>query len=88
MSNMEGKKSSTLHFALVKAIKWVDDQYLNYLITKQLLFSHYQVHSRQLVHLHLPRYNELAPVFKQYGVDDILVVSVNDNVCDECVERS
>jgi len=26
---------------------------------------------------HLPRYNELAPVFKKYGVDDILVVSVN-----------
>jgi len=27
---------------------------------------------------HLPRYNELAPVFKKYGVDDIVVVSVND----------
>ena len=27
---------------------------------------------------HLPRYNELAPVFKKHGVDDILVVSVND----------
>lgn len=27
---------------------------------------------------HLPRYDELAPVFKENGVDDILVVSVND----------
>ncbi|HID00458.1 MAG TPA: glutathione peroxidase [Piscirickettsiaceae bacterium] len=27
---------------------------------------------------HLPRYNELAPVFKQHGVDDILCLSVND----------
>lgn len=27
---------------------------------------------------HLPRYDELAPVFKKYGVDDIVVVSVND----------
>ena len=27
---------------------------------------------------HLPRYNELKPVFAQYGVDDILCVSVND----------
>ncbi|MBP6116005.1 MAG: glutathione peroxidase [Neisseriaceae bacterium] len=27
---------------------------------------------------HLPRYNELAATFKQYGVDDILCVSVND----------
>lgn len=27
---------------------------------------------------HLPRYNELAPVFKQNGVDDIICLSVND----------
>ncbi|MCE0493958.1 glutathione peroxidase [Vibrio salinus] len=27
---------------------------------------------------HLPRYNELFPVFKDHGVDDILCVSVND----------
>ncbi|MBC7686009.1 MAG: glutathione peroxidase [Bdellovibrionales bacterium] len=27
---------------------------------------------------HLPRYNELAPVFKQSGVDDIICVAVND----------
>ncbi len=27
---------------------------------------------------HLPRYNELLPVFKENGVDDILCISVND----------
>jgi glutaredoxin-like protein len=27
---------------------------------------------------HLPRYNELAPVFKENGVDDIVCTSVND----------
>ena len=27
---------------------------------------------------HLPRYNELFPVFKQHGVDSVLCVSVND----------
>ncbi len=27
---------------------------------------------------HLPRYNELIPVFKEHGVDSILCVSVND----------
>jgi len=27
---------------------------------------------------HLPRYNELAPVFKQNGVDNIICLSVND----------
>lgn len=27
---------------------------------------------------HLPRYNELAPVFRQNGIDDIICMSVND----------
>ncbi|WP_096087165.1 glutathione peroxidase [Agaribacterium haliotis] len=27
---------------------------------------------------HLPRYNELAPVFKQHGIDEIICLSVND----------
>jgi glutaredoxin-like protein len=27
---------------------------------------------------HVPRYNKLAPVFKQHGVDDVVCVSVND----------
>jgi glutaredoxin-like protein len=27
---------------------------------------------------HLPRYNELLPTFNQYGVDDVLCISVND----------
>jgi len=27
---------------------------------------------------HLPRYNELAPVFRQHGVDEIVCISVND----------
>ena len=27
---------------------------------------------------HLPRYNELAPTFQQYGIDRILCVSIND----------
>ncbi len=27
---------------------------------------------------HLPRYNELAPTFRKHGVDEIVVISVND----------
>jgi glutaredoxin-like protein len=27
---------------------------------------------------HVPRYNQLAPVFKQHGVDEVVCVSVND----------
>jgi len=27
---------------------------------------------------HVPRYNQLAPVFRQYGVDEVVCISVND----------
>jgi glutaredoxin-like protein len=27
---------------------------------------------------HVPRYNQLTPIFKQYGVDDVICMSVND----------
>jgi glutaredoxin-like protein len=27
---------------------------------------------------HVPRYNQLTPVFKQHGVDDVICISVND----------
>ena len=27
---------------------------------------------------HVPRYNQLAPVFKQHGIDEVICVSVND----------
>ncbi len=27
---------------------------------------------------HVPRYNQLTPVFKQYGVDDVVCIAVND----------
>lgn len=37
---------------------------------------------------HLPRYNELAPVFKKEGVDEIICVSVNDTfVMNEWLEN-
>ena len=37
---------------------------------------------------HLPRYNELAPVFKKEGVDEIICISVNDTfVMNEWLEN-
>jgi glutathione-dependent peroxiredoxin len=36
---------------------------------------------------HVPRYNELAPVFKQRGVDEIVCVSVNDAFVMEAWQR-
>lgn len=36
---------------------------------------------------HVPRFNELAPVFRQHGIDDILCVSVNDPFVMEVWQR-
>ena len=51
MSNMEGKKVPQVTFRTRQGDQWVDVTTSDFLITKLLLFSHYQVHSRQLVHL-------------------------------------
>ena len=34
---------------------------------------------------HVPRYNELAPVFKKHGVDEIVCISVKRCLCHERV---
>ena len=51
MSNMEGKKVPQVTFRTRQGDQWVDVTTSELLITKQLLFSHYQAHSRLLVHL-------------------------------------
>ncbi len=37
---------------------------------------------------HVPRYNELAPVFKEHGIDEIVCVSVNDGFVMEAWQAS
>ena len=36
---------------------------------------------------HVPRYNELAPIFKENGVDDVLCISVNDGFVMEAWQK-
>jgi glutathione-dependent peroxiredoxin len=45
---------------------------------KVVLFSLPGAYTPTCSSTHLPRYNELAPVFKEKGIDDIVCVSVND----------
>ena len=89
MSNMEGKKFHKLHFVLVKGDQWVDVTTSELFDNKTVVVSHYRVRSRQLVHLltyHV--ITNLRRFSKQYGVDDILVVSVNDTFVMNALERS
>ena len=79
MSNMEGKKVPQVTFRTRQGDKWVDVTTSELFDNKTVIvFSLPGAFTPTCSSSHLPRYNELAPVFKKYGVDDILVVSVND----------
>ena len=79
MSTMEGKKVPQVTFRTRQGDKWVDVTSSELFDNKTVIvFSLPGAFTPTCSSSHLPRYNELAPVFKKYGVDDILVVSVND----------
>ncbi|WP_407322203.1 glutathione peroxidase [Dickeya ananatis] len=77
--SQEGKKIPSVTFHTRQGDQWVD-------VTSEELFNNKTVVVFSLPGAftptcsssHLPRYNELAEVFKQFGVDAILCVSVND----------
>ena len=64
-NSKENQQVPNVTFKTRQADSWVD-------VTTDELFKNKTVSS------HLPRYDELAPVFKEHGVDDIIVMSVND----------
>jgi glutaredoxin-like protein len=75
----ENKKVPAVTFPVRKGDEWVkvttDDIFKD---KKVIVFSLPGAFTPTCSSSHLPRYDELAPVFKQYGVDDIVVISVND----------
>lgn len=79
LPNREGQKVPNVTFRNRKDGEWVD-------VTTDELFSGKTVVVFSLPGAftptcsssHLPGYNELAPVFKENGVDDIICMSVND----------
>lgn len=78
-ATMEGKQVPQVKFRTRVDSDWVD------VTTDQLfkgktviVFSLPGAFTPTCSSTHLPRYNELAPLFKQNGVDSIICVSVND----------
>jgi glutaredoxin-like protein len=77
--NSEGKRIPQVTFRTRKDGQWKD-------VTSDQLFKGRTVvvfslpgaYTPTCSSSHLPRYNELAPTFRKLGVDDIVVVSVND----------
>ena len=78
-TSQEGKKVPQVTFHTRQGDQWIDvttDELFNNKTV--IVFSLPGAFTPTCSSSHLPRYNELAGVFKQHGVDSILCVSVND----------
>ena len=77
--NQEGKKVPQVDFKLHENNQWVATNSAELFDGKTVVvFSLPGAFTPTCSSTHLPRYEELAPVFKANGVDSILCVSVND----------
>ena len=79
LRNSEGKRVPQVTFRTRKDGQWKDitsDQVFKGRTV--VVFSLPGAYTPTCSSSHLPRYNELAPTFRKAGVDDIVVVSVND----------
>lgn len=77
--NIEGKKVPQVTFKLRENNEWVATSSAELFDNKTVVvFSLPGAFTPTCSSTHLPRYEELAPVFKANGVDSILCVSVND----------
>ncbi len=79
LKNKEGEKIPEVTFRTRVGDKWKTIS-TNELFKgkKVILFALPGAFTPTCSSTHLPRYNQLAPVFKQNGVDDIICLSVND----------
>lgn len=79
LPNHEGKKIPSVVFRTRQGDAWKDVSTDDLFKGKTVVvFSLPGAFTPTCSSTHLPRYNELAHVFKKHGVDDILCVSVND----------
>lgn len=79
LANIEGSKVPSVTFPLRVGDEWIkrttDELFANKTV---IVFSLPGAFTPTCSSTHLPRYNELASVFKALGVDDIVCMSVND----------
>lgn len=79
LQNKEGQKVPQVRFPIRENNDWSsissDDIFAGKTV---VVFSLPGAYTPTCSSTHLPRYNELAPVFKKEGVDSIVCISVND----------
>jgi len=79
LENREGQKVPSVTFKTRKDGQWFDVTTDDIFTGKKVVvFSLPGAFTPTCSSTHLPRYNDLAPVFKQNGVDSIVCISVND----------
>jgi len=79
LENREGKRVPNVSFKVIEDGNWktvtTNDLFKG---KKVVVFSLPGAFTPTCSSSHLPRFNELAPVFKKNGIDDIVCMSVND----------
>lgn len=79
LSNKEGQTIPQVTFPTRQGDEWVNVSTSELFDNKKVIvFSLPGAFTPTCSSSHLPRYNELKPVFAQYGIDSIVCISVND----------
>jgi glutathione-dependent peroxiredoxin len=79
LENREGKNIPDVTFRVIEEGNWKNISTADLFSGKTVIvFSLPGAFTPTCSSTHLPRFNELAPVFKQNGVDEIICMSVND----------
>ncbi|MFW5741093.1 MAG: glutathione peroxidase [Myxococcota bacterium] len=79
LENREGKRVPDVTFKVIEGTTWkditTDDLFKG---KKVVVFALPGAYTPTCSSSHLPRFNELAQVFKKHGIDDVICLSVND----------
>ncbi len=79
LENREGQRVPEVTFKVIGENGWNDVTSSDLFKGKKVVvFSLPGAYTPTCSSTHLPRFNELAPVFKKNGIDDVICLSVND----------
>jgi len=79
MENRQGQNVPQITFRTRDNHEWVDVSTNDVFKDKTVIvFSLPGAFTPTCSSTHVPRYNQLTPTFKQYGIDDVICIAVND----------
>ena len=79
LENREGQKVPSVAFHTRQGHEWVDVSSDEIFANKRVIvFSLPGAFTPTCSSSHVPRFNQLEPVFKENGIDEIICMSVND----------